>query len=126
MAGISSSVEGVKSNKVVFDVIGSTRKGTFIGSNHDVSGDAYFQMAKAGGLEVVMAENFASQAGPGLAVYLSKSDMVTTTSLELGALQILKGVQTYPLPAGHKLSDFDWILVHCKPFNVLFGYAELK
>ena len=32
----------------------------------------------------------------------------------------------YPVPSGIELTDFNCVIVHCVPFNITFGFAELR
>ncbi len=96
------------------------------GSGYNVTGKVTLQVAANGKLEVVLGSDFEASNGPGLVVYLSKTEKVMTSSLELGALQANKGLQTYTLSSNVSLTDFKWVIIHCKPFNVTFGYAQIN
>ena len=129
MTTVALRIDNVESNILQFEIVGNSKVGEFvgrIGSGYHVEGTGSFKLSDRGALEVVFEENFKSDNGPGLVVYLSKENTVTTTSLELGVLENIAGAQTYSVPNNVQLSDFGWIIIHCKPFNVVFGYAEIN
>ncbi len=70
-------------------------------------------------------ENFRSDNGPDLKVYLSK-EIQPVNFVNLGSLKSTNGNQLYDIPAGAVLSDYKYALVHCQQYNHLFGYAALK
>lgn len=70
--------------------------------------------------------DFSSSNGPGLAVFLSTTSGRNSGSLNLGNLQRNSGNQDYSVSGNVELGDFDWVIIHCVPFNITFGFAELK
>ena len=126
---ISAATDGITSNLVRVTVFGLGRMGAFEPnpeSTYQCRGGAGLQESDAGGLEVVFDDDFLVTAGPRLAIYLSTTNMVGPTSLELGPIESFSGAQTYSVPAGTQIGDYDWVIVHCVPFNVTFGYARLQ
>lgn len=128
-AEITAAVDGIESNPARVTVSGSSRSGLFVmrpGSGHDVRGTATLLQQANGSLTLTFGSDFASAGGPDVRVYLSTSNSINSTSLSLGQLQRFTGFQTYTVPAGVQLNTFDWVIVHCVPFNITFGYARLQ
>ncbi|MGE3801917.1 MAG: DM13 domain-containing protein, partial [Candidatus Kapaibacterium sp.] len=121
--------DGVSSNPAIVTVESEEkmRVGTFQknpGTSYEVVGRAYLVTDASKGVQLIFAEDFSSSSGPRLNVYLSKTNRIEDGSLDLGPLQSTTGEQTYQLPAGVGINDFDVVLIHCVPFNVTFGFAE--
>ncbi|MCU0446446.1 MAG: DM13 domain-containing protein [Microscillaceae bacterium] len=96
----------------------------FIGSGrYSISGNAkvYMQDAK----RTLLFENFKADNGPDLRVYLSK-DLNASNFVDLGVLKSTSGNFTYQIGNQVNLSEQKFVLVWCRQFSVLFGYAELK
>ncbi|MGK2862706.1 MAG: DM13 domain-containing protein [Chitinophagaceae bacterium] len=99
-------------------------KGTFMnGPFGSVSGIA--TIYKQNGSLILALENMMISNGPQLHVYLSK-EVQAVNFIELGALQSVKGNQLYDIPGNPDLSQYPYVLVHCKKFNHLFGSAKLQ
>lgn len=128
-ASIFLSLDSLLSNPVQFTISSNIRSGFFIprpGSSYNVEGETSIFFDDAGDLQVMFQESFKTSSGPGLGVYLSPTEQVSSSSLRLGALQAVEGSQTYAAPPGTGINDYDWIIIHCEPFDVSFGYAELE
>jgi len=101
------------------------RDGTFMNGVHVVSGSVSI-LKQDGHLILKLEENFSSENGPDLKVYLS-TDLAANHYIRLGALQTTSGKQTYSIPA-QAMPDFDehkYVLIWCEAYSVLFGSAEL-
>lgn len=71
--------------------------------------------------------DFSTREGPGVYVYLIEGNSKPTKSdLELGSLKSLSGEHGYAVPKYINIFPFAHVLVHCKPFNIPFGWAALK
>ncbi len=84
----------------------------------------------AGGLYVLRLQHFATSHGPDLYLYLSKVAVPTTSAqvmdgLEVSALKATSGNQNYTLPAGIDVTVYKSVVVYCKSFSAIFGYATL-
>ena len=101
--------------------------GTFQGvGNYSVSGTAKFGVNAEGNNALTLQSDFQSSSGPGLYVYLSaESGRPTSSSIDLGSLQSTSGSQTYTVSNSVNIADFPYVLIHCRPFNVPFGHAQL-
>lgn len=51
---------------------------------------------------------------------------VNSQSVDLGSLRSFTGAQSYAVPPGIGINTYDWVVIHCVPFNVTFGYARLQ
>lgn len=124
---ITATSENIESTPINLEVLEPSRTGTFRatpGTSYTVKGTAILeQIPGEDGLRLRFDEDFQSSNGPDLYVYLSKTDKVNATSVSLGKLQTTLGAQTYTVPSSVNMTDFDYVLIHCLPFNVTFGFA---
>ncbi len=74
---------------------------------------------------VLRFENFKTDEGPGLYVYLS-TDQDDDDYINLGKLKGTEGNMNYDVPAGTNTTKYNHALIWCEPFGVLFGYAILE
>lgn len=126
---IVATVEGVASMPSTLIVLGSNRTGTFErrpGTSYQLAGTALLQELVDGTLELSFSDDFSSSNGPNLAVYLSTTNRIGGSSIQLGELKSTSGAQTYSVPTNVTLDQYDWVIIHCIPFNVTFGYARLN
>lgn len=63
--------------------------------------------------------------GPALHVYLSK-EIQPINFIDLGALKSTNGGQIYNISDVPDFMEYKYALVHCKAYDHLFSYAELK
>lgn len=73
---------------------------------------------------VIRLEDFKTDSGPGLYVYLSV-DKTANDYVSLGKLKVTEGNMNYDVPQGTNTTKYSFVLIWCKPFSVLFGHAEL-
>jgi hypothetical protein len=127
-ATITAETAGIVSNRVRVTVPGAGRVGAFesASSRYRCEGSCSLQAADSGGLELVFGADFLVTSGPRLEVFLSTTNTVGPGSLQLIPVQSLSGAQSYGIDAGVEIDDFDWVVIHCVPFNVTFGYARLQ
>jgi len=126
---IIASVDGVDSPPAPLTVSGTSRSGAFTkrpGSSYNVSGSATLEQQPNGSLVLQFGSNFSTSNGPGLEVFLSTTNAVGANSRNLGRIKSTAGAQSYNVPAGVSLSTYNWVIIHCVPFNVTFGYAKLE
>jgi hypothetical protein len=99
-------------------------KGNFSnGPYGTASGQAKIYMV--GSATQLALENFSSSNGPDLKVYLSK-EKDPVNFINLGDLKSTSGNQLYDIPDIIKTTDYKYVLIHCKRFNHLFGFAEIN
>lgn len=96
-------------------------------SSHKVSGDLLVLSNKQS--SYLRFENFDATNGPDLYVVLSSNKNPKKDGL--GKMLIIeklkgnKGNQNYSLK-GINLKDYESVLIYCKAFSVVFGYASIK
>ncbi len=96
-------------------------------SSHNVSGDLLLLSNNQS--SYLRFENFNATNGPDLYVVLSTNKNPKKDGL--GKMLILeklkgnKGNQNYSLK-GINLNDYESVLIYCKAFSVVFGYASIK
>jgi hypothetical protein len=84
------------------------------------------------GKPLLRLEDFSTTNGPDLFVVLSSSanpeqdGIKNTAYLQLDALKGNVGNQNYELPADVDLSQYKSVVIWCRAFNVVFGYAPLQ
>jgi hypothetical protein len=83
------------------------------------------------GTVVLRFENLNSANGPDLYVYLSKQVSPATTQqvingIEVGKLKATQGTSNYELAATTDITQFKSVVIYCKSFSVVFGYANLS
>jgi hypothetical protein len=99
------------------------KSGTIVGIGHTASGTA--SLYESGGKKVVVLDPYDSQNGPDLKVYLSK-DINASSYISLGALKSVTGKQSYDVPGNPDAAEYNYIMVWCEQFTVVFGRAEIK
>jgi hypothetical protein len=95
-------------------VIGST--------GHPASGTA--KIIKADNKTFLRYENFKTINGPDLYVYLS-TDLEAQDFINLGRLKATEGNINYEIPADVDITKYQYALVWCKQFGVLFNSANI-
>lgn len=97
-------------------------QGTFKNGVHPTSGTA--KLYRKGSEQTLVFENFKSDAGPDLRIYLAED----TNAKNFVEIAELKNTGSFfiKLPADAKLDNRMQVLIWCKAFTVLFGSAELK
>jgi len=100
----------------------------FVSKNHPTSGKALY--LASGDQRFVRFEDFETDNGPDVVVYLSTRDVsvddVGTDYLDLGELKGNVGNQNYAIPAGVDLSKYKSVVVWCRRFSVAFGAAPFS
>ena len=91
--------------------------------NYKVSGLA--KVIEDNSVKSVRLENFSSNNGPDLKVYLAK-DANAGSFINLGNLKSTSGNQNYALAGSINLAEYKYILIWCQQFGVLFGSAQLN
>ena len=117
-------------SSVPFEIIvGSsnvTRTGMFSGRNgYNAMGTAILETIEDQTI-LAFGGDFVTQSGPGLYVYLSPNAENVTGGLSLGELNSTSGAQAYELPGGADPGQYDYVIIYCQPFGVLFAVAPLE
>lgn len=101
-----------------------TRTGSFQETDVSIVGTA--QLVQNGNvLTIEIGSDFQSDSGPDLDVYLSNESNPTASGMRLEALLSLSGAQSYVVPNGINISDYNYIVIHCTQYSHLYGYALL-
>lgn len=90
---------------------------------HPASGTV--KIIESGGKAIVRFENLETIDGPDLHIYLSK-DKEAKEFVDLGEIRATRGNVNYEVPGGVNIEDYTYILAWCKPFGVLFHYANIS
>lgn len=106
--------------------------GEFYNAHHPTSGRALIVARDGGGYELRF-EDFTSDAGPDLFIYLSTAEEPYTDSAiknaefeNLGPRKALSGAQSYVLPDGVSPERFKSVAIWCRTYSVMFGAAPLE
>jgi hypothetical protein len=98
--------------------------GIFASNVHTTSGAVKITMS-TDGKKYLVFENFRTDNGPDLWVWLSPSTSGTPYQ-EIGMLKAVTGNFSYELAASVNYTTNNRVLIWCKPFSVLFGNAVLQ
>lgn len=129
LVNVTATADGVTSAPVQLEIFPESRTGTFRaapGTSYTVKGNVTLEAIPGGKLQLRFAANFESSNGPDLNVYLSPEDTINSASINVGQLQSTRGEQIYTLPDFVSMNTFDYVIIHCTPFNVTFGFAPLR
>ncbi len=100
-----------------------TLSGNFVSSVHPTSGTA--KVVDSIGKKYLVFENFKTDNGPALEVWLSKNTSVADYK-NLGALKAANGNFYYELTTDQNTAVYNHVLIWCERFSVLFGYAKVQ
>lgn len=98
--------------------------GSFVSSAHTTSGSVKVVKDAANKLYLVF-ENFKTDGGADLRTWVSPNNN-GSNSQELGFLKATAGNFSYELDPSFNYTTNNHVLIWCKQFAVLFGYAVLK
>ena len=112
--------------------IAQLAQGDFIDGDslHKSSGKAKLIRTDATSVVLRFEEDFKTTNGPDLYVWLVRDGKPEDLNgkydyVELGRLTGNIGSQNYELPLGTDLSRYNSVIIWCKAFGVLFGWAQL-
>ena len=92
----------------------------------DITTTGQAQLTEEGSEQVIeLSDDFTTEEGPDLHVYLA-TDTTATEFTDLGLLEDFSGKQTYEVPGDVALEEQSVLLIYCKKYSHLFGYAELQ
>ncbi|MEN9551976.1 MAG: hypothetical protein RI935_353 [Candidatus Parcubacteria bacterium] len=89
---------------------------------HPASG--YVRLVSEGDTKYLRYEDFSTINGPDLVVYLAK-DLEAKDFVNLGALKATSGNFNYKIPENINIEEYQYALVWCEAFSVLFNSAKL-
>jgi hypothetical protein len=110
-------------NEDMDDDVSLLASGNFMESAHTVEGKVL--LIDDNGKKVVRFEDFRTINGPALYIYLS-TGLDDGDFVDLGEIKATKGNVNYDVPEGTDTDKYNKVLVWCRPFSILFSYAELK
>ena len=97
-------------------------EGDFKPSAHEVLGTALLINTSTG--KILRFEDFETINGPELHIYLASS-LGDEDIIDLGIIKATRGNVNYEISSDIDTDTYNKVLVWCKPFRVLFSYAEL-
>ncbi|MES2733734.1 MAG: DM13 domain-containing protein [Bacteroidota bacterium] len=133
-AVFTAFANGIKSAPVSVEIAPISLTATIVQGtvvNDYANGTAKLLYAK-GKLSLQLENDFLSNKGPSLFVYLANCAVLTSANLaecvrlELSPLKSLAGFQTYDIPAGVWINDYSHVIIQCKPFVVTFGSGKFQ
>ena len=98
--------------------------GSFVSNSHPTSGTAKV-IQDASGKKHLVIENFSSDNGPDLWIWLSPNNNGSPYQ-EVGILKAVAGNFAYELNAAINYTANNRVLIWCEDFSVLFGHAVLQ
>lgn len=98
--------------------------GAFQSNVHPTSGMAKYSTTPDGKRYLVF-ENFRTDNGPDLRVYLSRGPGISGAQ-EVGRLRAVSGNFSYELNSNFDPVQYNYVVIWCVPFSVLFGHAVLR
>ena len=97
------------------------KEAVLVARAHDVMGKAL--LIQVGGQEIVRFENLKTINGPDLHIYLS-AGLNADDVVDLGPIRATEGNVNYAIPEGTDTNKYRNVLIWCRPFGVLFSYAQ--
>ena len=109
----------------ISSAIGFVNEAAFVdGGIHKTSGYAKI-VQESDGTTVLKIRDFTTDTGPDVRVYLSKG-VWPQEIVDLGSILAFSGDQEYIVPAGVNLNELNHVVIWCKQFDALFGYAKIE
>lgn len=109
-----------------------SRSASFQNGVYVVTGTATIEFTLTDDKELDIT-NLSTPAGPDLHVYLSNTTSITTGpsdippagTVDLGLLPSEFGNHNFTIPSDVSIDEYDYVLIQCKQFNVLWGFSQL-
>ena len=111
----SKAMEKSQVQAVLAPIIGTT--------GHPASGTV--RVIEVDGKSYIRYENFKTINGPDLYIYLAK-DLDAKEYVNLGTLRATEGNVNYEIPQSVNIAEYQYVMVWCKQFGVLFNYADIS
>ena len=108
-----------------FDTTNQTlvAQGSFVSNAHTTFGNV--KLYSNANNKTLTFENFRTDNGPDLRVYLSKATD-NVDFIELGTLKSTNGNFNYNVDTNINTTEYKYVLIWCEDFSVLFGNALLQ
>jgi len=104
--------------------------GSWVGKQKSI--DGAWQIENRNGQTVIrFSNNFQTNRGPDLKLFLSKRDISNVNGnnaadgIFLSKLKNNKGSQEYVIPGDININDYASLLIHCEQFSVLWGGTNI-
>ncbi len=97
--------------------------GSFTSNAHTTTGTV--KVVDNAGKKYLVFENFKTDSGPALEVWISKNTGATDAK-SLGTLKATSGNFSYQLTTDQNTGTYNYVLIWCKDFSVLFGHSILQ
>ncbi len=131
VAKVYATIDGVFSNEIEITVGGGKRMGTFQSANgYDASGMATMEVID-GEIILTFSDDFMTDFALGTFIYLandnSSGTAIRNEGVELGEITT-NGSHTFNVTENFPdvtLSQFEYVIVLCKPASIPFGFAQL-
>ncbi len=121
---IESAIEVIVAEETVAG--SSIRSGTIqTTSSYVLTGKFTLEQDGANLLLSIGEDYEASEALPGLYVYLTNNPNTINNAFEIGAVEVFKGAHSYKIE-NTALNEFNYVLYYCKPFVVKVGDGEIE
>ncbi len=98
-------------------------QGSFSTNAHTTTGNV--KLYSQNETKTLVFENFKTDSGPDLRVYLSKT-LNNADFKEIGVLKSTTGNFNYTIDATINTTEYKYVLIWCEDFSVLFGNAILQ
>lgn len=116
----------VPSTSPAVGVVVTEQQGAFVSRDHPTTGQAIV-LGNGTGQRFLRFEDFQTDNGPDLAVYLVNSSAGGVDEfIDLGKLKGNTGEQNYEIPTDVDLGVYDTVLIWCVRFSSPFGEARLS
>ncbi|MDA1197034.1 MAG: DM13 domain-containing protein [Nanoarchaeota archaeon] len=122
VAAVEKMKDDVKEMDDAMPKASLVKQATFMASAHEVEGELL--LIEKEGKKFLRFEDFNTVNGPELHVYLS-TELGDEDIIDLGIIKGTKGNFNYELDDSIDIERYSKVLVWCKPFRVLFSYADL-
>ncbi len=127
IAFVYAFANGIQSDNIRVEVRGQSKTGSFQrnpSTTYVVEGTATLTI-DGNDLLLQFGDDFRCSNGPNLHVYLANGPSISAGGVDLGSLRSTSGAQSYRFNGSNNV-DFTHVIIHCVPFNVSFGFAELN
>ena len=94
---------------------------------------AYTIEDRADGTYITLNDEFKTKSAPDLKLFLSKNEFsgvngknATNNAVLVSQLKSHKGAQSYKIPAGINVSDYQSLLIHCEQYSKLWASTPIR
>ncbi len=132
-AEITASSGGISSDPYTINVITASvneRNGNFVRGRGSTKGSVtlFVDAEENNVLKVRLNQDFNGAGIPGPFLYLGNdADRVTSSDIEIAEIATGPGNnRTFVVPGNPDINAFNYVIYHCKPFNIIYGVFELE